>query len=627
MADKKQPTPQEQVDALVAKAQVALKKFMDYDQEQIDNIVHEMVLAGLSKQQELAKLAVEETGKGVYEDKITKNIFATEYIWHSIKYQKTVGIIEDNEEEDYQLVAEPIGIVAGVTPVTNPTSTAMFKSISCIKTRNPIIFGFHPNAQKCSVAAAKTVYDAAIKAGAPEDCIQWIEYPSVEATNTLMNNDGVSMILATGGPGMVKAAYSCGKPALGVGPGNVPCFIEKSAVLKRAVNDLVLSKSFDNGMICASEQAAIIEAEVYDEVKSLMEKAGCYFATKDQVKKLEPVVINLEKMSVNPAIVGQKPSTIARMAGFEIPEDTKILCTEIAGVGPKYPLSKEKLSPVLAVVKAKDEEDGLQLCEAMLRNGGMGHSSVIHSTNEKIIEDFSHRMKTGRILVNSPSTHGGIGDLYNSITPSLTLGCGSYGGNSTTHNVSAGDLVNVKRVAKRRVNMQWFKVPNKIYFESGSTAYLAKMPNITKAFIVTDPAMTQLGYVDKVLYQLRKREEYVHCEIFDQVEPDPSLDTIQKGVDSMKKFQPDVIIALGGGSAIDAAKGMWLFYEDPDADFKSMSLKFLDIRKRAYKFPTMGKKAKLVAIPTTSVPVLKLLPSPLFPIRRKTRNTHLLTTN
>ena len=600
MAEKKQPTPQEHVDALVKNAQVALKEFMALDQETIDNIVHEMALAGLAKQQELAKMAVEETGRGIYEDKITKNIFATEYIWHSIKYQKTVGIIEDNEEEDYQLVAEPIGIVAGVTPVTNPTSTAMYKSISCIKTRNPIIFGFHPNAQKCSVAAAKAVRDAAVAAGAPENCVQWIEYPSIEATTVLMNHPGVSMILATGGPGMVKAAYSCGKPALGVGPGNVPCFIEKTAVLKRAVNDLVLSKSFDNGMICASEQAAIIEAEVYDEVKALMKKAGCYFATKEEIKKLEPVVINLEKMSVNPEIVGKSPAWIANLAGFKIPEDTKVLCTEIGGVGPKYPLSKEKLSPVLAVIKAKDEEDGLQLCEAMLHNGGMGHSSVIHSTDQKIINDFSERMKTGRILVNSPSTHGAIGDLYNTNMPSLTLGCGSYGGNSTTHNVSAVDLVNVKRVAKRRVNMQWFKVPNKIYFEAGSTSYLAKMPGITKAFIVTDPAMTQLGYVDKITYQLRKREEYVHCEIFDQVEPDPSLETIMKGVDSMNKFQPDVIIALGGGSAIDAAKGMWLFYENPDADFKSMSLKFLDIRKRAYKFPTMGKKAKMVAIPTTS---------------------------
>jgi len=595
-----QPTPKEQVDVLVKNALVALNDFLALDQETVDNIVHEMTLAGLAKAQTLAKMAVEETGRGIYEDKITKNIFATEYVWHSIKHQKTVGVIEDNEEEDYMIIAEPIGVVAGVTPVTNPTSTTLFKSITCIKTRNPIIFGFHPGAQQCSVEAAKTVYEAALKAGAPKNCIQWIEYPSIEATKELMNHPDVSMILATGGSGMVKQAYSCGKPALGVGPGNVPCFIEKTANLKRAVNDLVLSKSFDNGMICASEQAVIIESSVYNEVVEYMKKAGCYFATKEEVKLLEPVVINPTTGGVNPAIVGQAPYKIAALAGIKISEETKILCTEIEGVGPEYPLSKEKLSPVLAVLKAKNVENGMQLCIKMIELGGLGHSSVIHSSDEKVIHEFSARMRTGRILVNSPSTHGAIGDLYNTNMPSLTLGCGSYGGNSTTHNVSAVDLVNYKRVAKRRNNMQWFKVPGKIYFESGSTAYLSKMPEISKAFIVTDPAMTSLGYVNKVLYQLRKRPDYVHCEIFDQVEPDPSLETIMRGVEEMNKFKPDVIIALGGGSAIDAAKGMWLFYEHPEADFKNMSLKFLDIRKRTYKFPTLGKKAQFVAIPTTS---------------------------
>lgn len=600
MSNKVQPTPKEHVDSLVNKAQVALQEFLEIDQEKIDHIVHEMALAGLAKQQTLAKMAVEETGRGIYEDKITKNIFATEYVWNSIKYQKTVGIIEDNEEEDYMIVAEPAGIVAGVTPVTNPTSTTMFKCITCIKTRNPIIFGFHPSAQNCSKEAAKILYDAAVKAGAPKNCIQWIEYPSIDATRELMNHPGVSMILATGGSGMVKQAYSAGKPALGVGPGNVPCFIDKSANLKRAVNDLVLSKSFDNGMICASEQAAIVEASVYNDFVDLMKKAGCYFATKDEIKLLEPIIINLEKGTVNPAIVGQSPVTIAAMAGIKIPSDTKILCTEIDGVGPNYPLSKEKLSPVLAVIKAKTIEEGFQLCETMIEIGGLGHSSVIHSNDDNVINNFSARMKTGRVIVNSPSTHGAIGDLYNTNMPSLTLGCGTYGGNSTTRNVSAVDLVNYKRVAKRRVNMQWFKVPSKIYFESGSISYLAKMPNITKAFIVTDPSMTDLGYVNKILYQLRKRKNYVHSEIFNQVEPDPSLETIYKGVEEMNKFKPDVIIALGGGSAIDAAKGMWLFYEHPDADFKNMSLKFLDIRKRAYKFPPLGNKAQFVAIPTTS---------------------------
>lgn len=595
-----QPTPKEHVDQLVKNALVALDEFLLMDQESIDRIVHEMALAGLSKQQQLAKMAVEETGRGIYEDKITKNIFATEFVWHSIKYQKTVGIIEDNEEEDYMIVAEPVGVVAGVTPVTNPTSTTMFKCLTCIKTRNPIIFGFHPSAQKCSAEAARTLYEAARNAGAPENCIQWIEFPSIDATRELMNHPNVSMILATGGSGMVKQAYSAGKPALGVGPGNVPCFIDKTANLKRAVNDLVLSKSFDNGMICASEQAAIIEAPVYNEVVNLMKKAGCYFTTKEESKLLEAVVINKDTGNVNAAIVGQSPAYIASLAGIKVPEHTKIICTEIDGVGEGHPLSKEKLSPVLAILKAADVEAGFKLCEKMIDLGGLGHSSVIHSTDNKVINSFSARMRTGRIIVNSPSTHGAIGDLYNTNMPSLTLGCGSYGGNSTTHNVSAVDLVNYKRVAKRRVNMQWFKVPSKIYFEAGSTAYLAKMPGITKAFIVTDPSMTELGYVSKVLYQLRKRPDYVHCEIFDQVEPDPSLDTILKGVEEMNKFKPDVIIALGGGSAIDAAKGMWLFFEHPEADFKNMSLKFLDIRKRAYKFPSLGKKAQFVAIPTTS---------------------------
>ena len=594
------PSPKEHVDALVKNALKALDEFQKLDQKTVDNIVHEMALAGLAKQQLLAKMAVEETGRGIYEDKITKNIFATEYVWHSIKYDKTVGIVEDNEEEDYMIVAEPVGVVAGVTPVTNPTSTTMFKCLICIKTRNPIIFGFHPSAQQCSKEAAKTLYEAAIKAGAPKHCIQWIEYPSIEATRELMNHPNVSLILATGGAGMVKQAYSCGKPALGVGPGNVPCFIEKTANLKRAVTDLIMSKSFDNGMICASEQAVVIEAPVYNEVIELMKKAGCYFASKEEIKLLEKVVIKPENGNVNPAIVGQSPVKIAAMAGISIPENTKILCTELEGVGPEYPLSKEKLSPVLAVLKAKNLEHGFELCEKMISLGGLGHSSVIHSSSDDVIKAFSARMKTGRILVNSPATHGAIGDLYNTNIPSLTLGCGTYGGNSTTNNVSAVDLINYKRVAKRSVNMQWFKVPSKIYFEAGSTSYLSKMPGISKAFIVTDPSMTELGYVDRVLYYLRKRPDYVHCKIFDQVEPDPSLDTVLKGVEEINKFKPDVIIALGGGSAIDAAKGMWLFYEDPNADFKNMSLKFLDIRKRTYKFPSLGEKAKFVAIPTTS---------------------------
>ena len=588
------------VDALVTNAEQALKAYMELTQEQVDEITKAMALAGVSEHMHLARLAIEETGRGIFEDKVTKNIFSTEYVYHSIKYDKTVGIIEDNDEEGYSEIAEPVGIVAGVTPVTNPTSTTMFKSIICAKTRNPIIFGFHPSAQKCSAEAARVLRDAAIAAGAPEHCIQWVEFPSIEATNALMNHPNVSMILATGGSGMVRAAYSSGKPALGVGPGNVPCFIEKTANLQQAVTDLILSKSFDNGMICASEQAAIIEAPIYNEAVAYMKKHNCYFATKEEIQKITPVVINPENNMVNADIVGKYPYEIAALAGVTIPKDTKILCCEIDGVGPEYPLSREKLSPVLAILKAKDANDGIALAEAMVELGGLGHSSVIHSNDDTVIDKFGKALKTGRIIVNSPSTHGAIGDIYNTNMPSLTLGCGSYGRNSTTSNVTAVNLVNKKRVAKRRVNMQWFKIPERIYFEAGSTQYLEKMPNITRALIVTDPMMVKFGYVDKVIYQLRKNQNNVVIDVFSDVEPDPDLETVRKGAELMKSFKPDVIIALGGGSPMDAAKGMWLFYENPNADFEGMSQKFLDIRKRVYKFPIMGKKAKFVAIPTTS---------------------------
>ncbi|HHX62756.1 MAG TPA: bifunctional acetaldehyde-CoA/alcohol dehydrogenase [Epulopiscium sp.] len=588
------------VDALVKNADQALKAYMELTQEQVDKITKAMALAGVSEHMNLARLAIEETGRGIFEDKVTKNIFATEFVYHSIKYDKTVGVIEDNEEEGYSEIAEPVGIVAGVTPVTNPTSTTMFKSLICAKTRNPIIFGFHPSAQKCSAEAARILRDAAVAAGAPEHCIQWVEFPSIEATNALMNHPDVAMILATGGSGMVRAAYSSGKPALGVGPGNVPCFIEKTANVEQAVTDLILSKSFDNGMICASEQAAIIEAPIYNQAVAYMKKHNCYFATKEEIKKITPVVINPENNMVNAAIVGKYPFEIAALAGITIPKDTKVLCCEIDGVGAEYPLSREKLSPVLAVLKAKNAQDGIDLAEAMVELGGLGHSSVIHSNDDAVINRFGDTLKTGRIIVNSPSTHGAIGDIYNTNMPSLTLGCGSYGRNSTTSNVTAVNLVNKKRVAKRRVNMQWFKIPERIYFEAGSTQYLAKMPNITRALIVTDPMMVKFGYVDKVIYQLRKNMNNVVIDVFSDVEPDPDIETVKKGAELMKTFKPDVIIALGGGSPMDAAKGMWLFYENPNADFDGMSQKFLDIRKRVYKFPILGKKAKFVAIPTTS---------------------------
>lgn len=591
---------QAMINELVEKADKALDQYMLLNQEQIDEITKAMALAGLSAQMKLAKMAIEETGRGVFEDKVTKNIFATEYIYHSIKYDKTVGVIEDNEDESYTEIAEPVGIVAGVTPTTNPTSTTLFKAIICAKTRNPIIFGFHPSAQKCSREAAIIVRDAAIKAGAPENCVQWIEHPSIEATTALMNHDKVAMILATGGSAMVHSAYSAGKPALGVGPGNAPCFVEKSANLEQALTDLIVSKAFDNGMICASEQAAIIEAPIYDRAVAFMKKQGCYFPTQEEVVKLTPLIINPAKNSVNPDIVGKYPYEIAALAGLKIPKDTKVLCCEIDDVGANFPLSREKLSPVLAIIKADDVEDGMKKSETMLELGGLGHTAVIHSTDNAVIEEFGERMKASRIIVNSPSALGGIGDIYNSMMPSLTLGCGSYGRNSTSTNVSAVNLINKKRVARRRVNMQWFKIPEKIYFEAGSVQYLAKMPNITRALIVADPMMVKLGYVDRVTYQLAKNPNTVSYEIFDEVEPDPDLTTVRRGAEVMRSFKPDVIIALGGGSAMDAGKAMWLFYEHPEADFVGMAQKFLDIRKRVYKFPLMGKSSKFVAIPTTS---------------------------
>ena len=587
------------INNLVERAKIASREFMNLTQEDVDRIVKEMAMAALENHMMLAKLAVEETKRGIYEDKIIKNMFASEYVYHSIKYDKTVGVIEKNDDEDYSLIADPVGIIAGVTPVTNPTSTVMFKSLISAKTRNVIIFGFHPSAQKCSVKTAEILRDAGIKAGAPKDFILWIEHPSIEATTLLMKHPDVNLILATGGTNMIKSAYSCGKPALGVGPGNVPCYIDKTADLDRSVTDLIISKSFDNGMICASEQAVIIDWEIREAFEKKMEKYGCYFVN-DLEKQLLTAYMFDSNKELNNKVVGQTPYFIAEQSGFKIPVNTKVLVVREDGVGTNYPYSKEKLSPVLAYYIVNSKDEAINLAEKLVEFGGLGHSAVIHSNDKNTILEFSKTVKVGRIIVNSPSTHGAIGDIYNTNLPSLTLGCGTFGGNSTTENVSSVNLINIKRVAKRRVNMQWFKIPEKIYFESGSIGYLEKMPNINRAFIVTDESMIKLGYVAKVLHQLRKRQNTVHSEIFYEVETDPSFETIKKGVVMMNNFSPDVIIALGGGSVIDAAKGMWLFYENPEADINGLKLKFMDIRKRTYKYPTLGKKTKLVAIPTTS---------------------------
>ncbi|MGI6588291.1 MAG: bifunctional acetaldehyde-CoA/alcohol dehydrogenase [Peptococcia bacterium] len=589
------------IEELVDNGKIALQEMIKLSQEQVNGIIKEMALAGLANHMRLAHLAVEETKRGVYEDKIVKNLFASEYIYHSIKYLKTVGIIEDNEEEGYYDLAEPVGLIAGITPVTNPTSTTLFKAIISLKTRNPIIFAFHPGSQQCSVETAKVMREAAIKAGAPDKCIQWISEPSLEATQYLIKNDGISLILATGGSSMVKAAYSAGKPALGVGPGNVPCYIEKSAKIKRAVTDLILSKTFDNGMICASEQAVIIDNEIYQEATDYLKVNHCYFLNEKEKNRLREMAID-EHGNLNPQIVGHSAYIIAEMAGISVPQETKILVAEIEKVGPEEPLSREKLSPILACFRVKEAEEGITRAIEMVNFGGSGHSAVIHSQNEKIIEEFAQRVNTGRLIVNQPSSHGAIGDIYNTNMPSLTLGCGSFGRNSTTANISSVNLINRKRVVKRRYNMQWFKIPAKVYFEPGSIQYLAKMPDISKAFIITDQMMTKLGYVDKVLYHLRKREgrNYVHSKIFAKVQPDPTVETVKEGLKEINAYQPDVIIALGGGSAIDAGKAIWLFYEYPETNFEDLRMKFMDIRKRVYKFPRLGQKAKFVAIPTTS---------------------------
>ncbi|MCY6369243.1 bifunctional acetaldehyde-CoA/alcohol dehydrogenase [Clostridium ganghwense] len=586
-----------EINLLVKNARKAHEEFLDFDQEKVDNIIKEMAMAALEKHRELAKMAVEETNMGVYEDKITKNIFASEYVYHSIKKLKTVGVIMDNPEEDYMEVAEPVGVIAGVTPTTNPTSTTIFKALISMKTRNPIIFSFHPRSQKCSVEAARIVRDAAIKAGAPDTCIQWIEEPSIEASKELMYHPGVDMILATGGPGMVKTAYSTGKPALGVGAGNVPCYIEKTAKLKRAVNDLIMSKTFDNGTICASEQGVIIDREISEEVINLLKENGCYFLSEEEMKKLEKLAIDEERCAMSPEIVGQSAVKIAEMVELDVPKDTKILIADLKGVGVQYPLSREKLSPILSMYIVDGYQEGIKRCEEMIEFGGLGHSAVIHSTDEHVIELFSRRVRVGRIITNSPSSQGAIGDIYNTNMPSLTLGCGTMGKNSTTQNVSALNLINVKKVVKRRVNMQWFRIPERVYFEADSIQYLSKL-QAKRVFIVTDKAMDRLGYVSKIMYHLKKTNADIN--VFTQVEPDPSLETVMRGTELMRGYEPDVIIALGGGSPMDAAKAMWLFYENPNLDFNALKLRFMDIRKRTFKFPKMGRRARFVAIPTTS---------------------------
>ena len=587
------------IDELAIKGVEALNEMADFTQEQVDHIVHHAAIAALDKHMYLAKLAVDETGRGIYEDKAIKNMYASEYIWNSIKNDKTVGVIAEDKEQGLVSIAEPVGVICGVTPTTNPTSTTIFKALIALKTRNSIVFAFHPSAQKSSAEAARIVRDAAIEAGAPKNCIQWIEEPSIEATGLLMNHPKIATVLATGGPGMVKAAYSTGKPALGVGAGNVPAYIAADAKVKRAVNDIILSKSFDNGMICASEQAAIVDAAIYDEVKAEFEAHQCVIISKKaDIAKLEKVVLNEARTAVNGAIVGHSAIEIAEKAGLKVPAGTKLLLAEIPDATMEHPLALEKLSPVLALIKSDGVEDGFKKAEGMLNLGGLGHTAVIHTENEELQLQYGIRMKACRVLVNSPSAEGGIGNIYNNMIPSLTLGCGSYGHNSISHNVSSFDLLNVKTLSKRRNNMQWFRVPPKIFFEKDSITYLRHI-KAKRVMLVCDPGMVQFGYAALVKRQLELNRHDPMIEVFSDVEPNPSTNTVYKGLERFVDFQPDVIIALGGGSAMDAAKAMWMFFEHPDVSFFGAKQKFLDIRKRTYKIP-YAEKTTFICIPTTS---------------------------
>ena len=592
----------ESLENALKRVRAAQKKFAEYSQSQVDSIFKAAAAAADRQRIPLARLAVEETGMGVVEDKVIKNHYAAEYIYNAYRDTKTCGVIEEDKEYGITRIAEPIGVIAAVIPTTNPTSTAIFKTLLALKTRNGIIISPHPRAKNSTAEAAKTVLEAAVAAGAPEDIIAWIDKPSLEMTNFIMKE--ADLILATGGPGMVHAAYSSGKPAIGVGAGNTPAVIDTSADITLAVNSIIHSKTFDNGMICASEQSVIVLDKVYKRVKKEFADRGCYFLDRDEINKVrKTVIIN---GALNAKIVGQTAKTIADLAGVHVPDGTKILIGEVESVEPTEEFAHEKLSPVLAMYKAKDTEDAFSKAERLIADGGYGHTSSIYLnpiTEKEKLAEFASRMKTCRILVNTPSSQGGIGDLYNfKLSPSLTLGCGSWGGNSVSENVGVKHLLNIKTVAERRENMLWFRSPEKVYIKKGCLPVaLEELKEINprkKAFIVTDRFLYENGYTRPITDKLN--DMGIAYTVFSEVEPDPTLKIAKKGAEMMTNFAPDVIIAIGGGSAMDAAKIMWVLYEHPDADFTDMAMRFSDIRKRIYTFPKMGEKAYFIAVPTSA---------------------------
>jgi acetaldehyde dehydrogenase/alcohol dehydrogenase len=590
----------EALEALIQRVKTAQKTYATFSQEQVDTIFKKAALAANAGRIPLAKMAVEETSMGVIEDKVIKNHFASEIIFNKYKNEKTCGVIEEDKSFGIQRIAEPVGILAGIVPTTNPTSTAVFKALIALKTRNAIIFSPHPRAQQCTIAAAKIVLEAAVQAGAPEHIIGWIDEPSVSLSQALMQHKDINLILATGGPNMVRAAYSSGNPSLGVGAGNTPALIDTSAHIKMAVSSIILSKTFDNGMICASEQSVVVVEEVYDNVKQEFLARGAYILPPDDRQKLGNTVIVDGRL--NGAIVGQTVDQIAAMAGISIPPGTRVLIAEVEKIDPDEPFAHEKLSPVLAMYRARDFDMAVEQARQLVELGGRGHTAVLYTSpaNLEHIRHFESQVETARVLINTPSSHGAIGDLYNfRLDPSLTLGCGTWGGNSVSENVEPRHLLNIKTVAERRENMLWFRLPPKVYFKYGALPVaIQELANKQRAFIVTDKPLYDLGMTTTLEEALN--DIGLKYEIFYDVEPDPSLDTVERGVAMMRTFAPDVIIALGGGSPMDAAKIMWLLYEHPEIEFEGLSMRFMDIRKRVYELPPLGQKALLVAIPTTS---------------------------